>query len=462
MFIDGRASIPEHRGGAFAAGLTPSMAAPYAGLGACRVASAAPSLPVATVSRRKAPTDRMARAMPHESPMSPDPIPSRPSPETVAMIDRLVACPTTSRDSNLDLIHDIRDRLRALGVDRIRLTHDDDRRKANLFATVGPGGSGGLVLSGHTDVVPVEGQPWTHDPFRLLERDGRLYGRGTSDMKSFVAVVLARLPGILDRGLRSPLHLAFSYDEEIGCIGVRRLIADIVAAGVRPTACIVGEPTLMRPVVAHKGKHSWRCRVQGHAMHSAYAPQGVNAVEAACEVVAFLKAMQRRFRDQGPYAQDFDVPHTTVHTGVIRGGTQLNIVPHECVFDFEFRYLPGADPDALFEEVRRYAEEVLLPEMRRVHPAAGFAWETLSSIPGLDAPDGDPVVGLARSLSGLSDTGRVSYGTEAGLFQEEGIPSVICGPGSIEQAHKPDEWVSLEQVARCERFIDDLGVRLAA
>ena len=384
-----------------------------------------------------------------------------PTEASLEMIEKLIGFPTTSRDSNLELIHYVRDYLQFHGVDNVRLTYDDDRRKANLFASFGPANGRGLVLSGHTDVVPVEGQPWDSDPFKLLTRDGRLYGRGTSDMKSFVAIVLAKLPSFMKRELKEPVHFAFSYDEEIGCIGVRRLIADLADAGIKPSACIVGEPTLMRPIVAHKGKHSWRCKVRGHAMHSAYAPKGVNAVEAACEIVAFLKAMQRRFRDEGPYLQEYDVPHTTVHTGVIRGGTQLNIVPHECIFDFEFRYLPGADPDALIDSVRDYAEQTLLPEMHRVQPGTGFTWEELSSIPGLEVDENDEIVKLARTLSGLSDTGRVSYGTEAGLFASAGIPSVICGPGSIEQAHKPNEWVALDQVAQCEKFIDGVIDRVA-
>ena len=390
--------------------------------------------------------------------------PARPSDASIEMIRQLIGFPTTSRDSNLELIHFVRDYLKSNGVDDVRLTFDDDRRKANLFATFGPrapGGRGGLVLSGHTDVVPVEGQPWDTDPFTMVERDGRLFGRGASDMKGFVGVVLSKLPQFMARELRTPVHFAFSYDEEIGCIGVRRLIADLADAGVKPSACMVGEPTLMRPIVAHKGKHSWRCKVRGHASHSAYAPQGVNAVEAACEIVAFLKAMQRKFRDEGPYLPEFDVPHTTVHTGVIRGGTQLNIVPHECTFDFEFRFLPGADPDALFEAVKGYAEGTLLPEMHRVQPGTGFTWELLSSMPGLNVDADDEIVKLARVLSGLSDTGAVSYGTEAGLFEQAGIPSVICGPGSIEQAHKPNEWVALDQLARCEQFIDGVIDRVA-
>ena len=250
-----------------------------------------------------------------------------------------------------------------------RLTHDDELRKANLFATLGPAGDGGIVLSGHTDVVPVDRQHWYGNPFELNERDGRLYGRGCADMKSFVAVALAFAPEFARRGLRQPLHIALSYDEEVGCIGVGRLIDDLEAAGIRPDACIVGEPTQMRPVIAHKGKLSYRCTVRGLSCHSAYAPQGVNAVEAAAEAIAFLKGMARRYRDRGPYDRGFDVAHTTVHTGIIRGGTALNIVPAECVFDFEFRNLPGDDPHAMYAEFKNYIDTAIEPEMRAVDPA---------------------------------------------------------------------------------------------
>ena len=271
------------------------------------------------------------------------------APVSIEMIRTLVGFPTVSRDSNLELIHYARDYLKNLGAE-FRLTYDDERRKANLFATLGPAGVPGIVLSGHTDVVPVDGRDWTTDPFQLTEEDGKLYGRGTCDMKSFVAAALALAPEFARRGLKTPLHFAFSYDEEVGCIGVGRLISDLAHAGIKPLACIVGEPTMMRPVIAHKGKRGFRCAVRGFACHSAYAPQGVNAVEAAAEAIAFLKQMARRHRDQGPYDRSFDVAHSTVHTGVIRGGTTLNIVPHECVFDFEFRHLPGDDPDALLAE----------------------------------------------------------------------------------------------------------------
>jgi len=260
------------------------------------------------------------------------------------------------------------------------------------------------------------------------------------------------LPEMVERGFRVPLHLAFSYDEEVGCIGVGRLITDLVQAGIRPDSCIVGEPTLMRPVIAHKGKKSYRCTVKGAAGHSAYAPHCVNAVEYAAEAVAFLKGLARRHSARGPYDQAFDVAHTTVHTGVMHGGTALNVIPHECTFDFEFRHLPGDDPDRLLEEFNRYVGSTLEPEMRRVDPGAGFVIEPMSGIPMLDTPAESEVVALAQELAGTHEFGKVSFGTEASQFQQAGIPTVICGPGSIHQAHKPNEFVTLEQIAKCEAF----------
>ena len=378
---------------------------------------------------------------------------------SVGMLRKLIAFPTVSRDSNLALIEFVRDTLKPLDPD-VRLTHDDDRRKANLFATLGPRGKPGIVLSGHTDVVPVEGQAWDTDPFNMVEKDGRLYGRGTSDMKGFIACVLALVPEFMERGLKTPLHLAFTYDEEVGCLGVGRLISDLQRAGIRPKSCIVGEPTEMRPVVAHKGKKSYRCTVRGLAGHSAYAPHGVNAVEFAAEAVAFLKGLARRHRDQGPYDRGFDVAHTTVHTGVIRGGTALNVIPHDCAFDFEFRHLPGDDPERLLHEFGDYVKTRLEPEMRAVHAASGFTIEPLSQIPVLDTGPESEVVALAQELSGSNEIGKVSFGTEGSQFQQAGIPTVVCGPGSILQAHKPNEYVELDQIARCDAFLRRLGDRL--
>lgn len=381
------------------------------------------------------------------------------APASVEMIRKLVGFPTVSRDSNLDLIEFVREYLRPYDAD-VRLSFDDDKRKANLFATLAPGNAAGIVLSGHTDVVPVDGQAWDTDPFRLVEKDERLYGRGTADMKSFIACALALAPEFMARGLKVPLHLAYSYDEEMGCLGIGRLLADLAHAGIHPHSCIVGEPTMMKPVVAHKGKKSYRCTMRGLAAHSAYAPHGVNAVEAAAEAVAYLKQMARRHRDHGPFDKSFDVAHTTVHTGVIHGGSALNIVPHECTFDFEFRYLPGDDPEALLREFTKYVRSVLEPEMQAVDAAAGFDIQPLSEILALDTGLESEVVALAQELTGSDEIGKVSFGTEGSQFQRAGIATVVCGPGSIEQAHKPNEYITLEQVARCEAFLRRLMVRM--
>ena len=377
------------------------------------------------------------------------------APTSIEMITKLVGFDTTSRDSNLALIDWVEAYLADLGVKSER-SWDADKRKANLFATIGPEDKPGIVLSGHTDVVPVDGQDWTSDPFKLVQKDGKLIGRGASDMKGFLGVVLAKTPDFVKRQPKTPLHLAFTYDEEVGCLGVRTLLTELARRPVRPRACVVGEPTLMKPVIGHKGKQSVRCHVHGLECHSALAHQGVNAVEAAAELVAYLKGMARRFRDQGPFDPDYSPPYTTVHTGKIQGGTALNIVPKDCTFDFEFRYLPSEDPDVLFGEVQRFAAEKLLPEMRAISAAAGFEFEELSSMAGLDMSSEDEVTRLVMQLSGANGTGKVSFGTEGGLYQDFGIPTIVCGPGSIEQAHKPDEWIEIEQLAAAERFMDRL------
>ena len=380
-----------------------------------------------------------------------------PRPATVEMLRRLVAFDTTSRDSNLALIHWVRDYLAGHGI-AARLVHDEAGRKANLFATIGPaangnGADGGIVLSGHTDVVPIDGQEWSSDPFAIAERDGRLYGRGTCDMKGFIAVALALVPDIAKAPLETPLHFAFSYDEEVGCLGVRRLLAELAEAGIKPAACIVGEPTHMEVVRAHKGKLSYRCHVRGYECHSSLAPRGVNAVEYAAEIVAYLRRMNRRFAAEGPFDREFDIPHTTVHVGTIQGGTALNIVPKDCRFDFEFRHLPDEDPEAMLAEVQDFAARELAPAMRAVHADTGFRWEKLSSFPGADTDEGAEIVSLAKRATGRNAAGKVAFGCEAGLYDAAGIPTVICGPGHIDQAHKPDEFVSLAQLAECEAFL---------
>ncbi len=376
-------------------------------------------------------------------------------PESRAMIERLIAFDTTSRNSNLDLIHYIRDYLAELGVGAV-LVHDAEGRKANLYATLGPTDRGGIALSGHTDVVPIDDQDWTCDPWRVSERRGRLYGRGSCDMKSFIAVALAHAPRFLEGGLETPIHLCFSYDEEVGCQGVPRLLSYLAEQPVKPRLCIVGEPTEMKVITAHKGKLSMGCHVRGKEAHSSLAPHGVNAIQAAARVINHLSEMAADKAANGPFDPAYDVPHTTVHTGLIAGGTQLNIVPGRCSFEFEFRYLPEDPPAALLAEVKRFAEDEVAPAMQAVDPASGFSWQELPSFPGLEIAPEAAVVDLAKSLSGSNATGKVAFGTEAGLFDQNGIPAVVCGPGSIDQAHKPDEFVTLEQVALCERFMERL------
>jgi len=400
---------------------------------------------------------------------APDPVRNLAAPETGAtdlvgfdMIRRLVAFPTVSRDSNLELIEWVRAYLEDFGATTV-LTFDDDRRKANLFATLaaqdGNVTDGGIVLSGHTDVVPVDGQPWDTDPFTATLVGSRLHGRGVTDMKSFSAIGLAFVPRFLQRGLKRPLHFALSYDEEIGCIGVRRLIADVVAKRVRPTGCIIGEPTGMQLVVAHKGKKAWRCRIRGHEAHSSLTPQGVNAVQIACDIVAWIGERARAYKTAHRQDPAYDVPFTTPHVGVIRGGTALNIVPRDCTFEFEIRHLPFDDPDAFFADVERHAQ-TYLPAMHAVDPETYIQFDHISTLPGFDDDGRNAIADIGRSCSDAHTTHKVSFGTEAALFHNASMPAVICGPGHIEQAHQPNEWVSLDQLARCEAFMDRLAQHL--
>ena len=378
------------------------------------------------------------------------------------LIRTLVGFDTTSRESNLALIHWVRDYLAREGI-ASQLTYDDDRRKANLFATLpaqdGNALSAGVVLSGHSDVVPVDGQPWDRPPFAATVVGDRLYGRGVTDMKSFSAIVLAFVPELLRRGLRRPLHIALSYDEEVGCIGVRRLLADIAARGVRPAGCIVGEPSGMQVVVAHKGKRGHRCRVRGHEAHSALTPLGVNAIQVASELVNFLAQMARRYRERGGFDAAYDVPYTTVHTGVIRGGTAINIVPRDCTFDFEFRHLPFDDPEQMLAELKRFAA-TLLPEMHAVDPTTSIDFDALSTLPGFDSHGGSEIAELGKACTDVPEFGKVSFGSEAALFHNANIPTIICGPGHIAQAHQPNEWVAMEQLAQCESFMRRVADRV--
>ena len=373
-------------------------------------------------------------------------------PETFALIERLIGFDTTSRDSNLGLIEWTRDYLKGYGIES-RLTYDATGKKANLFATVQKGNKPGIVLSGHTDVVPVDGQDWGSDPFTATLRGDRIYGRGACDMKSYLAVILAMAPRFAAANLKAPIHFALSYDEEVGCIGARGLLEDLARNGIRPAGAIIGEPTSMQPVIAHKGKRAYKCCVRGKEAHSALTPQGVNAIEYAAKIITYIRHMAERLQTCEPRDYGFDVPFTTLQTGVIAGGTAGNIVPRECIFQFEFRYLPGADPDALEREIKDYAERVILPEMQRTDPNTGISIETKAANPGLSTSETDEITQLAQALSRNPSTAKVAYLTEGGLFQQAGIPAIICGPGSIEQAHKPDEYVTLAQVALCESFM---------
>ena len=375
------------------------------------------------------------------------------------MVRKLVGFDTTSRESNLALIEFARDWLDGFGVTS-ELVFDGSRRKASLFATVGPDDKPGILLSGHSDVVPVDGQDWHSEPFKATEKDNRLYGRGSSDMKSFIAVTLAMVPEFIAAKPKTPIHLGITYDEEVGCLGVRPLIAALAKRRVKPRLCIIGEPTMMQPVIANKGKRSYVCRVHGHESHSALTHAGVNAVETAAEIVAHLKEMARKRRREGPFDNDFTPPYSTIHVGTIQGGTALNIVPRDCRFEFEIRDLPSDDADAMRAEIERFAQN-LLPEMRAVSSDTAIAFDEVNVTPPLSTALDAEITQLARALSGANATGKVSYTTEGGLYQKGGIPTVICGPGSIEQAHRPDEFIALDQVKQCEAFMHRLLERCA-
>ena len=373
--------------------------------------------------------------------------------ESRQFIDKLIAFDTTSHLSNLDLIHTISGHLAEYGI-QSQLVFNAENTKANLYATIGPQDHAGVMLSGHTDVVPVTGQNWRSDPFVAVEKAGALYGRGTADMKSFIAIVLAYVPQLAEANLQTPVHLAFSCDEEIGCVGVRRLLHMMEGMPVKPAMCIVGEPTGMQVVNAHKGKLAQRVRITGLEAHSGLPHLGVNAVDYAAELIVFMRKLARELEENGPREEGFEVACTTIHTGIVKGGTALNVVPGSCELDFEIRNIPGQDPEPLLQQIVEYAENELEPGMKAIDKRCGFEFEHLSGYPGMfTAPDAE-VVGFVKALTDMEDVKKVTYGTEGGLFTERlGIPTVVCGPGNIEQAHKADEFISLEQVGRMEHFM---------
>ncbi|MBT4486317.1 MAG: acetylornithine deacetylase [Rhodospirillaceae bacterium] len=375
------------------------------------------------------------------------------------MIDRLVAFDTTSRESNLGLIHFVRDYLADHGVEST-LIHDKSGAKANLFATVGPMIDGGVVLSGHTDVVPVDGQDWSTDPFLVTERDGRLYGRGTADMKSFIAIALALVPDMVARGLSLPIHFALSYDEEVGCLGAPDLSRHLQGLPCRPQALIVGEPTEMKVVNAHKGCCAIRTIVTGLEGHSSETHKGVNSIFAAAKLVNYLSDRADELQTSNVNPR-FDPPYTTIQVGTIQGGTAGNIIPKETTFWWEYRALPDVDGPSIVTDFRAFAEAEVLPRMRKTHPEADIKIDVRGEVIPLLPEDGSPAETLVLALTGSNQTYAVSYGTEAGIFQKDGVASVICGPGSISVAHRPDEYIEISQVEACTDLMHKLINRLA-
>ena len=378
---------------------------------------------------------------------------------SVQILDRLIGFPTVSRDSNLALIEYVREFLAARGIES-KLYLDATGRKANLYASIGPPERGGVLLSGHTDVVPVDGQQWASNPFRLQERAGRLYARGAADMKAFLACALRAADRATSRRLWLPLQLAFSYDEEVGCVGVRSLIDDMADWSQRPRFCIVGEPTLLRTAVGHKGKTALKAICHGRAAHSAAPARGVNAIHMASELIGRLRQRQHDIEANGPRDPAYEVPYTTLHVGVIQGGTALNIVPAHCELEFEIRNLPADDPAALVEAIG--ADAAAVAEATHGDGDTRIELQLLHEYPGLDTPADAEVIKLAAALTGNHERIKVGFGSEGGLFSGQlRIPTVVCGPGSIEQAHRPDEFIAIDQLQRCDAMMDALLDRLA-
>ena len=376
--------------------------------------------------------------------------------KSLDLLKILIGFDTTSFKSNLDLIKFIENYLNQYKI-KSELVYDETKNKANLFATIGPNSSGGIVLSGHTDVVPVANQKWDTDPFQLIEKDQKLYGRGTSDMKSFIGLVLSRVPKIVEKKLSKPIHLAFSYDEEIGCVGVHGLLELIEKKSIKPEFCIVGEPTSMEVVIGHKGKHAYSVKVEGLACHSGQAPFGVNAINYASKLIAYIDELNKEKSINGPFDHDYEVPYTTLHTGLIKGGTILNIVPDLCEFEFEVRNLIKDDPLQLVNKIKDYANQKLIKDMHKVSSKTGVSFNEKINYPALDMSENIDLVKKIKELLKNNKHKKVVYGTEGGLFKNRfNIPTIVCGPGSIDQAHKPNEFISIEQINKCSKFLDNL------
>jgi acetylornithine deacetylase len=380
---------------------------------------------------------------------------------TIQLLERLVSFDTTSRNSNLALIGFIRDYLDRFGVS-YRVSTNPGGNKANLHAIIGPQTAGGLAFSGHVDTVPVDGQAWTGDPFALRRRDHKLIARGSCDMKGFVAACLAAVPDFQALPLLRPLHLFISYDEEIGCLGAQRLIEDLALSGLRPDVCVVGEPSGMRPILAHKGKMNLNVTVRGLTGHSSEPAKGVNAVQAAGEAIAWIAAEARRLAVEGPFEEGFDPRHSTIHAGTVEGGTILNIIPEHAAFSMEWRPIPGDSPHRHLERMKAHIAETIEPAMKAVHPDCGFAYEIVLEMPVMGLPPDHVLATAVKQVVGSNQAGKVAYGTEGGFYETAGIPTMICGPGHIAQAHQPDEWIAESELQKCDDFIRRLAHRLLA
>ena len=386
----------------------------------------------------------------------PDPLVSEKDNKAIELLNTLIGFDTTSYNSNLELIEFIQSYLSSYGIDST-LIHDESGKKANLYATIGRTDIGGVMLSGHTDVVPVAGQDWDTDPFSLTESSDKLYGRGSADMKGFIALVLSRVPEMVSSELTKPIHLAFSYDEEIGCVGVKRMLDLLEHQPIKPSCCIIGEPTGMEVVIGHKGKLATRVKVRGHACHSGQSPLGVNAIDFASELIVYIRKLAHEKAQNGPFDKDYEVPYTTLHTGVVGGGTALNIVPNLCQFDFEIRHLYEEDPQHLLDQIKNFARDHLEKEMHLIDSDTGFDFETLATYPGLLTDPGIEFVRYVKQLLDNNAHSKVIFGSEGGLFQKRlGIPTLVCGPGNIDQAHKANEYISLDQLQKGGNFLDCL------
>ncbi len=372
------------------------------------------------------------------------------------LLNQLIAFDTTSSKSNMDFIYFVEEYLKSYGI-KVRLIHDKVEKKANLLAIIGPEDISGIMLSGHSDVVPVEGQNWATDPFKMTEIDGKLFGRGSCDMKGFIACVLAKVPDFVETELKEPLYLAFSYDEETGCTGVHSLVDVVNDLKVKPRACIVGEPTSMKVVNSHKGIRHLLTKVYGHENHSS-TDRGVNAVSYAAEIVTFIDDIQEEMRHRPAIVEGFDPPYATVHVGRIKGGVAANITPNYCEIEWDYRPIPGSDEDEIYNRYCAFIEKVILPKMRQKSDQYGdVKTDYLAKVPCLFPKTGSPAEVLVKHLAEQNSTHVVSYGTEAGIFyQKGGVPAVVCGPGSILQAHKADEYIDISQMMACDRFLERL------